>query len=170
MKLAYAALLHKFPILQHQISAEDIKAVCKDGLKLSLISPAAKVDLTKLREYVGDDYSKILCLGHPTWQHMNMRRVGFTLAVPTANLSSRIGLDWSYDYAWSLAEILREEDQSAGCEQIFLDVIRRAGSVVTYDPVPAAFLRVRLKSSGRDLFTWPRLVDVETETEFHVDV
>jgi hypothetical protein len=78
--------------------------------------------------------------------------VGFTLTVPTANLSNRIGFDWSYDYAWSLAEILREKDQSAGCEQIFLDLIWRSGSVVTYDPVPAAFLRVRLKSSGRDLF------------------
>jgi hypothetical protein len=62
----------------------------------------------------------------------------YRLAVRSADLSDRIGFDWSFPYSWSLANVLADQ----GLRAAFIEVARRAGSVVTYDAIPANRLLV----------------------------
>src|SRR5258705_10521797 len=60
------------------------------------------------------------------------------LALSTETLPHRIGMDWSYDGATDIAQVLRDEQPQRLAVEIFVEAGKRWGSVVWVDPVPLA--------------------------------
>lgn len=84
------------------------------------------------------------------------------LAFRNEALPIRIGLDWSYDGAVGLARVLREERPTAPIGEIFVEAVRRRGSMVLYDPVEPSALRVFTKSCPpHNPERWPTLTEAD---------
>lgn len=90
------------------------------------------------------------------------------LAVRNADLPARIGIDWSFPSCGELVDILKEETPERDSADIFAEVVRRRGSVVSYEAIPLHILRVRLKdSSPNDPYEWSLLSQTSIE-DVHV--
>lgn len=81
------------------------------------------------------------------------------LAVHKEDLPSELGLDWSYDGAFNLADILHDADPARDPAGIFVEVVDRWGSVACYQPVPNTALRVHVGDLPiDDPSDWPMLI------------
>ena len=83
------------------------------------------------------------------------------LAFSNETLPDRIGLDWSYDGAVGLARVLREERATAPIGDIFVEAVKRRGSMVLYDPIEPSALRVFTSGCPpHNPERWPTLIEV----------
>jgi len=140
---------------------EDIK---REGRRPRPIESAREVDVVRLREVSGGSLLPITCLWSTSAAHALVHDVGEPLvvfAVPIEDLPDPIGIDWSVVGAWNLAADLRREAPKRSVGEVFSDVVRRSGIVVTYGVIQPAALRVRLSTSTDDWREWPTLADVE---------
>lgn len=88
----------------------------------------------------------------------NRGELRFLVAVTGNDLTPTIGLDWSYGGCWNLADLLHAQDPNRPPENIFCEVVRRFGSVVTYEQLSPSTLRVWTKGTNcNNPETWPLL-------------
>lgn len=143
----------------HLTPVENLPSIRGIGLKPQKDKPADPV----VMEFMGEDAASITCLTPLGAEKPPppVREPPFVcLAVDHLSLPARIGVDWSYDYAWSLAEELRRIDSKAAIEDIFVSSLVRTGSLVTYDLIPAHSLRICLPTSMPiNPSAWPMLTD-----------
>jgi hypothetical protein len=82
------------------------------------------------------------------------------LAVHRDDLPSQIGLDWSYDTVFDLADVLHDENPQRDPVEIFVEVVDRRGSVACYEPIPVAALRYHVEGLPTDdPSEWPKLIN-----------
>ncbi len=170
MQRALDALSKHYQFLFHRAPIKKLDEIRNHGLR-AFEQPLAKdVDLNLFEKLMGERPRKILCL-KPSVTNLVVQNDGLarvTLACSTSAVSCPIGLDWSYSSCWPLAEILRDAAPSRSSEDIFLEVVRRRGSVVTYCGVPASSIRIRLNSSSSDASQWPALADTTELDQFYL--
>jgi len=135
---------------------------CFNGLKQSGILPhnPGKAIETDLAEAIGDNSGCIVCLRPiftldttPKREHDQI-----VLAISNSDLPLRVGIDWSYDGCWGLVDVLAHEAPHSISSNIFSEVVRRTGCVVSYDPVPLDVIRVWTTGTPQiDPAKWPLL-------------
>jgi len=90
------------------------------------------------------------------------------LALSTETLPHRIGLDWSYDGAIGIAQVLRDEQPQRHVDEIFVEAVKRWGSLVSYDPVRLDHLRVCARGClPHDPSRWPVLIGTPNDQLMH---
>ncbi|ESY72776.1 hypothetical protein X743_14445 [Mesorhizobium sp. LNHC252B00] len=158
MQSAYDFLTRKHSWYLHASDPANFEDIKAGGLETRF--PGGSVpDIVKDR--FGTTAKQVLCLRpigteDPTGSRSSER---FLLAVERNFLPLSIGLDWSFVGTWTLPDILRADDPKMTDDEIFYEVVRRRGSVLSYDGIPASNIRVWCKGSGCDApSTWPRLV------------
>ncbi len=161
MAAAHAALIERYAWFLHVSDADLFATIKSEGLKPNNPGCAAP-DL--VLKHLKDKAQKVLCLRpqstfDTTPQRGNSR---FVLAVGKQDLPTTIGLDWSYGGAWNLAGIIKSDAPKMSDEQVFCEVVRRWGSVITYDGIRASALRVRCEGMAEDdPAAWRELPTVE---------
>ncbi|MGE3829502.1 MAG: hypothetical protein AB7F76_00790 [Parvibaculaceae bacterium] len=89
------------------------------------------------------------------------------LAVRNSDLPKSVAVDWSFPGCGELVGILRKEQPTRDSADIFAEVARRRGSIVSYEAMAPHLLRVRLKdSSPDDPEDWPALSESQGEDVF----
>lgn len=118
----------------------------------------------EIAKAVGSDTGNIVCL-MPIFTFNTRPQRSYAqalLAISGADLPLRIGIDWSYDGCMTLVDILVDENPGMPVPQIFAEVVRRTGCVISYDPVPPAAIRVWTVGLPRgDPGTWPTLASAD---------
>lgn len=116
------------------------------SLKTSGISPKDpdNPDEDFSKEHVRDPSRCIVCLRpiftFDTTPQRDHEQI--VLAISNSDLPLRIGIDWSYTGCCKLVDDLRNEFREADSSAIFAEVVRRRGSLVSYDPIPPNAVRV----------------------------
>lgn len=161
MAAARAALTERYAWFLHVSDAGLFETIKRDGLKPH--NPGcAPHDLAV--KHLGDKADKILCLRPlSTFDTTPQRgKARFVLAVGKEHLPDLIGLDWSFGGVWNLAAIIQNDTPEMTDQLVFREVVRKRGSVVSYDGIPASALRVRCNGSPEnDPATWPALPSAE---------
>ena len=125
--------------------------------------PAACIE--NALKVLGRDARSVVCLwpigshdARPTRPHDQT----FEMAFAGEDLPEAISLDWSYASALEIAEKIEEFKCVVwSSSQVFVEAVRRRGSVVSYEPIPPTVLRVRTRACRADPGGWPRLVDTD---------
>lgn len=122
-----------------------------------------------VRGLLGDSADKIVCLTpQGTVYETTSCQPRFRMAVAREDLPPNIGLDWSYDTVWALPAIILKDEPEKSKEEIFYDIVRRRGSVVSYAPLLPSVLRVRSKTACEHMPSdWPKLQDI-TLDDLHI--
>jgi hypothetical protein len=112
-------------------------------------------------KYIGPSASKIICL-NPLGANVvppTVQQGPFVcLAICRESLPRRVGLDWSYDGGFGIAEVLRAEDGGRSAACIFVESAKRWGSILSYDAIPKEALRVYVHGCmPHDPKLWPML-------------
>jgi len=115
-------------------------------------------------KYVGRSASEIICLNPlgadvvpPTVQQGPF----VCLAICRESLPRRIGLEWSYDGGFGIAEVLRAEDAARSAASIFVESAKRWVSILSYDAIPKEALHVYGRGCmPHDPKRWPKLTAV----------
>jgi len=160
---ARADLCSRYEWFLHVSDVGLFDTIKKEGLKPNNPGCTPHSLATK---YLGSKAHEILCLRPLSTFDMTPRRgtYRFVLAVGNEHLPDLIGLDWSYSGAWNLACIIKSDAPKMSDAQVFCEVVRRWGSVVSYDGIPASALRVRCNEMKEDdPAEWPDLTSVERE-------
>jgi hypothetical protein len=161
MASAYAALIAKYIWFLH------VKTMAEfDHIKLNGIIPRnpGYIPPTEVTAALGESARNIICLRPKDTQDTTPRRGKkmFLMAIQNEKLPNIIGLDWSYSGNWTLPDILKNDCPTMTTNEIFCEVVRRRGSVVTYGTISPEALRVWTKDTPQDdPSTWPPLVQVE---------
>jgi hypothetical protein len=113
-------------------------------------------------KHVGPKGSRVICLnplGADCVPPAVQQGPFICLAISTETLPHRIGVDWTYDGAVGIARVLRHEQPRRPADEIFVEAVKRWGSMVSYDPIPLNGLRVCAKGClPHDPLRWPMLV------------
>lgn len=162
MALAHDALVRTYDWFLHETSVDHLASLRCGGLEARVQATAYEVDDVDLLPSL-----KIICL-HPKGSSLIPRGSAGTarirLALGKIDLPTRIGLDWSYASCWNLARLIQDEHGGSD-DSIFLEVVRRSGSIVCYDDILPGKLRLCCKDSDEnDPCTWPLLGDASDET------
>ena len=120
----------------------------------------------QLLQYLGSEAGNIVAL-HPLGAKLRPRGGGkpplVTLALSAEDLPKRVGLDWSY------IPHPAEPPRAFGdtLERIVLFNARQFGSVISYDAIEPAKLRIFVKGkSPIDPLAWPSLADANLKDAF----
>ena len=113
-----------------------------------------------------DNAAGIVCL-NPVGSQDNqspVRMPFFRLAIDASSLPRRLGLDWSYPESWSLRNINHGQIEQWGEDGAVLYVIQGTGSIVSYDTIPAACMKVcTVGKHGTFPSTWPNFSEVTND-------
>lgn len=86
----------------------------------------------------------------------------FAMAISGDALPGIVTIDWTFDGTWGLASIIKDALPNLKNSVIFCEVVRRRGSVATYEALPANLLRVWTQGLPFDAPSkWPQLIDTE---------
>src|ERR1700687_4080779 len=129
-----------------------------------------KADMTApevVAKYIGRTAAAIICLNPlgadrtpPAVQEGQFA----CLAICREALPLRIGLDWSHAGGFGIAEVLRREQPARPANSIFVESAKRWGSIVAYDPIPAASIRAYGRGCmPHDPAQWPFLKTVKDD-------
>lgn len=153
------ALGQRYRWFCHVTPIGNLVGIRRDGLQPR--SDRAAPDIV-VRQF-GADASNIICLsplgaqdvGPPVQQGNRV-----CLAIENTGLPERLGLDWSFDGTIGLPAVLRRDHPEWSVPLIFVTVVHRRGSVISYDPIHRNALRVFAKDCPpHDLMRWPMLAD-----------
>jgi len=146
----------------HATPASNAASIRVNGLIPKNPGCAAPLAVTKA---LGANPDKIICLnplGTNLAPGFSQSETYICLAVDNESMPSQIGLDWSYPYAQNIGEDLRKQNQSIPAYDIFYWTIKRSGSLVIYNPIPASILRVCCKNSPpHNPLGWPSIQDTQ---------
>jgi hypothetical protein len=114
-------------------------------------------------DYLGHPAGSIICL-NPLGTDVVPRSVQqgpfVCLALSNETLPPRLSLDWSHSGGFKIAEVLRAENPQVTAAEIFLECVKRYGSIVVYDPIPREALRTCVRGCApHNPSEWPRLID-----------
>lgn len=153
------ALAQRYRWFCHVTPVGNLVGIRRDGLQPRADKRAPELVV----RHFGADASKIICLSPLGAQDVGppvQQGISVCLAIENAALPARLGLDWSFDGAFGLPEVLRSDHPDWSVPLIFVTVVHRKGSVVSYDPIPRDALRVFAKDCPpHDLTRWPFLAD-----------
>lgn len=114
-------------------------------------------------KYLGDSAGSIICLnplGTDIVPPAVQQRPFVCLALSIEALPPQLSLDWSYDSAFEIAEILRKDNPQQPADDIFLESVKRRGSIVVYASIPRDALRVCCKERDpHNPSSWPWLIN-----------
>lgn len=154
------ALGHQFQWYYHVTPLKNIASIRTEGL----LPKRDKAAPDLVAKYVGETASDIICLnplGADVVPQPVQGGLFACLAICREALPHRIGLDWSYDGGFEIAEVLKAENPARLASGIFVESIKRWGSVIAYDPIPAASLRAYCRNCmPHDPARWPFLTTV----------
>lgn len=159
MSTARSALLQVHSWFLHASRVDAFEAIKGSGLEPRNPGCAAP---ELVRQRLGEGADAIVCLRPMGTLDTTPNRGDhqFLMAIAGDCLPSRIGLDWSFDGCWNLACIVKHDLPVKSDDEVFCDVIRRRGSVVSYEPIPSGALRVWAKGTPEDNpAQWPKLED-----------
>jgi hypothetical protein len=166
---ARAAVADRYAFLVHRARLSSLPSIRAIGLRPALQPTAGDVKLSVISSALGGVLPPILCLSPP--EH----RITFTaafesveLAVVAKELPQRIGVDWSCGSTWTRVEQFWEDAPTGGLEGAVFAGVDFCKSVISYDAIPPASLRIRLKESAADATTWPRLTDATDGNALYV--
>jgi len=161
MASARTALTAKYEWFLHVKPVSQFNHVKEKGLEPRNQGCTAEPEVLAAR---GAGGSNIVCL-RPIGTFDTTPRRGNTMymmALHRDDLPTTVGLDFSYSGTWTLPAIIKNDCPTATNDDIFCEVVRRRGSVITYEPIPKEALRVWTTGKPQnDPSQWPRLVDVE---------
>lgn len=150
MKSARSVLAEKFPWFLHVSTVDKFCSIRSNGLlpKNPGSFPPENVSVP----------NQIVCLrpigSHDTTPNRSDPR--FLVALNKENLPSFIGLDWSYVGCWELANQIYVDDPKRHPDEIFSDVARRMGSIISYKEIPPTVLRVWVYgTNNNEPESWP---------------
>ena len=161
MASAHAALVGKHEWFLHVKETQRFDQIKSKGIEPR--NPGCAVPNVVVTA-VGPNAGEIVCLRPKgTFDTTPSRgKKMFMMAVRRDALPKTIGLDWSYDGSWTLAPILRKEAPAMPNEEIFCEVVRRRGSVVSYEGIPLDKISVWTKGiPNDDPSKWPKLSVVD---------
>jgi hypothetical protein len=132
-----------------------------------LVANVDKEAPSEVKKHLGNTCSKIICLnplGSDVVPPAVQQRPYLCVAICREALPLRVGLDWSYDGAFGIAEGMRLREPGRNAGDIFAESAQRWGSVVSYDPITAAALRACTKGClPHDPKHWPMLSAVTND-------
>ena len=163
-------ICNNYDFLFHRAEFKFIDKIRDSALEPREIECFTGFNRTLNRRHVGVECKKILCFSPKAINHMvrcdDKQRI--LLAFSSGNLTSDIGLDWSFEYGWNFAEqLIRNDRSSLTIEDLILDVFRESESLITGTAIPASSLKVKLESSTNNPEDWPFLVDTCNSDKFH---
>ena len=141
----------------HVTPVKNIPSIRESGLlpKADMVAPEVVV------KYLGRTASEIICLnplGADSTPPAVQEGPFACLAICREALPLRIGLDWSHGGGFGIAEVLRAEQPTRPANSIFVESAKRWGSIVGYDPIPAASLKVYARGCmPHNSAQWPLL-------------
>jgi hypothetical protein len=114
----------------------------------------------------GEKWRNIVCF-NPLGTEMNLRCPRFCTALHRDHLPKRLALDYSMPLTWDKAARLKVLSPEGSDIDIFLAVVREAGSVASYDPVSPDLLRVWVTEAPKDEpQEWPLLAHIVSPDEW----
>jgi hypothetical protein len=158
MEAARTALIARYQWFVHQSSCEAFESIQRTGLERR--RDAGPPEL--VAKMVKDNPDHLVFL-NPLGSNLRHDGTGepprFRMAVSSADIPKRPGLDWSMSYyPWNLAAQLKGEQPNRDNADIFVECVQRSGSVLFYDPIPPSVLRVCPKANpNADPLDWPAL-------------
>jgi hypothetical protein len=161
MARAREAVINRHSWFLHVSGLDQFEGLRRSGLMPA--NPGKAVD-TEAAQILGDSSGRIVCLRPIFTFDTTPRRDHdqLLLAISNTDIPPRIGIDWSYDGCWGLVDILKGDTPASDSATIFAEVVRRRGSIVSYDPVPPSALRVWAKGTPQiDPAKWPFLSNCE---------
>jgi hypothetical protein len=88
----------------------------------------------------------------------------FAVAIPSSALPKIVTVDWTFGSTLELASIIKANAPWCPNEAIFCEVVRRRGSVIIYEAIPASQLRLlTIGQSCQDPSSWPQILDAATD-------
>jgi hypothetical protein len=161
------AIALRFKWYYHVTPARNADSIRRKGIIPK--SDAAPPD--QALRHIGCDAGKIICLSPlgadcvpPTVQQGPF----ICLALSTETLPHKIGLDWSHDGAVGIARVLRNERPDRSADAIFVEAVKRWGSMLSYEPIRIDGLRVCCKGClPHDPARWPMLVGAANDCYIH---
>ena len=161
------AISFRFRWYYHVTPAVNVNSIREKGL---LTNPDKYAD-SVVREHMGEDGSKIICLnplGAKVVPPAVQEPPYIVLAVDIQGLPHRIGLDWSHDGAVGCAQSIHEYEPQRLLTDVFIEAVYRFGSMVVYDGIARQHLRVCCKGClPHDPGRWPLLVNVPNDQIIH---
>jgi hypothetical protein len=143
-----------------------------DGIRAKgILTNQDKAPPPQAAQYIGADAGKIVCLNPLGTKCVPPAVQSGPFICLTLNLETlphKIGLDWSYDGAVGIAQVLRNEKPDRSASSIFQEAVYRWGSMISYQPIKIEGLRVCCKHSlPHNPERWPLLAGVGNEELVH---
>lgn len=154
MRSARQALIDRYKWFYHTTEKRLFEQIQREGLTRK--EPFAEFPEI-VRNKLGSSARCVVCLWPPETREMRISKQPpwIRVAISASDLPSRIGLDWSYRDWWNRAP---EFASAMDLTDVFLKVVREAGSVVSYEHIPASCLRVcPANAPNSDPSDWPLL-------------
>ena len=166
MGAAWAALISRYEWFLHRSACGNFESIQTTGLEpRKPYYPSYVLSDLELSLF-GENGRNIVCVT-PLGTQMNLSRPRFCVAVHRDHLPNRLALDFSFPDTWGKAARLKATSPELSDIDIFLAVVREAGSVACYDPVPPASLRVWVKGAPKNCpQEWPQLSDIGDPDEW----
>jgi hypothetical protein len=158
MNIVRSAVVSAYEWFTHDTALKHLPLIRKHGLLPHLVNGAPDAVIERL----GCAGRHIVCV-HPVGADLipqsSQQRPYVRLAVRVADLPQRVGLDWSYG-CWELAQIIKDDSPHMTGLDISKAVIRRRGSLISYDPIGVSTLRVCCnRDQSYTPAPWPMLAD-----------
>lgn len=169
MQRIRSAIAKTYPFLIHRAPRNTIEAIVQSGLLPSFPGIASDADIACVERSIGVRQPPILCL-KPTGSMLAFGDSAYRIefAIGNRDLPERFGVDWSCGGWWSDADAEWGANSSRTIEAIVLRLIRRYGTIASYDAVSSSALRVRLRSSPTDCSAWPLLENVGDYSDLYL--
>ena len=165
MAASRRALINRFPWFVHVGNLADLESYQGHGLRPRNPGMQPPPCFAETIRALGADPDNIVCFWPMAAHDARPRRPGgqrFQMALAGEGLPAQVSLDWSYGTAVEIAQVLRDDFPGAPVDWIFVEGVRRRGSIASYLPIPACALRVRaVGCPENDPAAWPRLIDTD---------
>lgn len=158
-------MVSQYQFLVHCTLKDRVASIRSSGLRPFYPGAESGADMNCVYQSIGVRYPPILCFT-PSDHRIKYGCVEFAIAA--ADLPERVGIDWSFSGYWRSVQENHRADPDNTIENIFLRAFREFRSIVTYDSVPSAALRVRVLTSSEDPSTWPMFETVADDKELFI--
>lgn len=140
-------LARTYGLFVHETEYSRLRSIADCGLAARDAGSSADDALIRL---LGHSETKMVCL-HPvgSFPASSTKNGPFSLLGLAASfLPECVTLDWSFSGNWSLAKILKMDSPDLTATQIFLEVVRRRGSVAALNDIDPRYLHVLCQSGA----------------------
>jgi hypothetical protein len=155
------ALCGRYKCFLHETEKSRLESIRKAGLEVR--NPGASSDDELMRKLTGGRVNGMVCL-HPLGSTGGVGSAGtgpyVLLAVQNSGIPEEVTLDWSFPGCWDLAPVIAKDHPQTSTEDIFLEIVRRRGSVSCLSGILPNYLFILSKGDlGSAPQRWRRLVE-----------